>query len=271
MCKKSEPTPGSCKDYGLTPCLPAELSASSPAMPTPIGKHHFRTAGGTTLLLLCVLGGAGLAASATAPDKEPPATSASTKTAAAAAAPDSPAAWTNLFDGRSLAGWQVTGFAGHGDVLVKDGRIILESGVMTGVTWTNDLPRTNYEISLDAMRVDGNDFFCGLTFPVGKDPCSFIVGGWGGGVVGLSSLDGEDAAHNETTQYMNFQNGRWFQIRVRVTATNIQAWIDSDKMVDVTTTGKAISIRPEVEESKPLGIASWSTTAALRNIKMRRL
>jgi prolyl oligopeptidase len=179
--------------------------------------------------------------------------------------------WISLFDGKSLIGWKETDFAGRGQVRVEDGKLILETGLMTGVTCTSDLPRMNYEISLEAMRVEGSDFFCGLTFPVGKEPCSFIVGGWGGGVVGLSSLDGEDAAHNDTTQYMNFQNGRWFQIRVQVTEFSIKAWIDADKVVDVTTTGRTISIRPEVEPSKPLGIATWSTTAAIRHIKLRQL
>ena len=177
----------------------------------------------------------------------------------------------DLFDGKTLTGWKVTDFAGHGEVEVKDGRIILGNGVMTGITWTNDLPRLDYEIALDAMRVDGNDFFCGLTFPVKEDPCSLIVGGWGGGVVGLSSLDGQDAANNDTTHYMNFQSGRWYHVRLRVTGTNITAWIDNDKLVDADITGKSISIRPEVDGSKPLGISSWSTTAALRNLKLRKL
>lgn len=177
----------------------------------------------------------------------------------------------DLFDGKTLAGWKVTDFAGHGEVQVKDGRILLGNGVMTGITWTNDLPRIDYEISVEAMRVDGSDFFCGLTFPVKDDPCSLIVGGWGGGVVGLSSLDGQDAANNDTTHYMNFQNGRWYQVRLRVTGTNITAWIDSDKLVDADIVGKTVSIRPEVDGSKPLGIASWSTTAALRNVRLRKL
>jgi len=177
----------------------------------------------------------------------------------------------DLFDGRTLAGWKITDFAGHGEVQVKDGRIILGNGIMTGITWTNDLPRIDYEISLDAMRVEGSDFFCGLTFPVKEDPCSLIVGGWGGGVVGLSSLDGQDAANNDTTHYMNFQSGRWYHVRLRVTGTNITAWIDSDKLVDADITGKSISIRPEVDGSKPLGISSWATTAALRNLRLRKL
>ena len=184
---------------------------------------------------------------------------------------EKPVEWKSLFDGKTLTGWKVTDFAGHGEVNVKDGQIILETGAMTGITWTNDLPRTNYEVSLEAMRVEGSDFFCGLTFPVGKDPCSLIVGGWGGGVVGLSSLDSQDAASNETTRYMTFKSGKWYQVRLRVTSSKIQAWLDADKVVDVDTADKTISIRLEVEESKPLGIASWSTTAALRNIKVRRL
>lgn len=187
------------------------------------------------------------------------------------APPAPPAREMSLFDGKTLTGWAITDFAGHGDVRVEDGRILLESGTMTGVTWTNDLPRMNYEISLEAMRVVGNDFFCGLTFPVGDDPCSFIVGGWGGGVVGLSSLDGEDAANNDTTKYLNFDNGRWFKIRLRVTPNKIEAWIDNEKLVDADVTGRKISIRVEVEPSKPLGVATWSTTGALRNITLRRL
>ncbi len=97
------------------------------------------------------------------------------------------------------------------------------------------------------------------------------MGGWGGGVVGLSSLDGEDAANNETTKVGQFDKGRWYAIRVRVEPARIQAWIDDENYVDVTTTDRRISIRIEVELSRPLGIASWSTTAALKNIRMRKL
>jgi len=179
--------------------------------------------------------------------------------------------WVSLFDGKTLTGWTISDFAGHGKVRTDEGKITLESGVMTGVTWTNDIPRMNYEVELDAMRVDGSDFFCALTFPVATNPCSLIVGGWGGGVVGISSLDGEDAANNETTKYMNFENGRWYKIRLKVAPSTIQAWIDGDKIVDVNTTDRRISIRIEVEPSVPFGIATWSTTGAIRNIRLRRL
>ena len=217
---------------------------------------------------LAVLAGIILSASpgleAAAPEK----TDSARKTAAA---PPKGVAWTNLFDGLTLRGWKVTDFASSGKVEVTNGTIVLAKGLMTGITWTNDLPTMNYEISLEAMRAEGNDFFCGLTFPVGKDPCSLIVGGWGGGVVGLSSLDGQDAANNDTTRYVTFENHRWYQIRLSVTEKKIEAWIDGDKVVDADTADKTISVRLEMEASRPMGIATWSTTGALRNLKLRRL
>ena len=177
----------------------------------------------------------------------------------------------SLFDGKTLKGWIATDFAGRGAVTVDKGQINIGMGYMTGITWTNDVPRMGYEISLDAQRVDGSDFFCGLTFPLGKDPCSFIVGGWGGGVVGLSSIDSEDASQNETTSYLNFVNGRWYHIRVRVEPGKVQAWIDEDRVVNLETTEKRFSIRLEMESSVPLGIATWNTAAAWKNIQIKKL
>jgi hypothetical protein len=64
---------------------------------------------------------------------------------------------------------------------------------LTGVTGTGEVPAGDYEIELQAMRLAGSDFFCGLMFPVQTDHCSLIVGGWGGALVGLSSLNFHDA------------------------------------------------------------------------------
>jgi hypothetical protein len=182
------------------------------------------------------------------------------------------AATTKLFDGKSLEGWKSTKFGGEGEVEVEDGQIILRAGnSLTGITWTGKYPKMDYEISLEAKRVDGSDFFCGLTFPVGDKPCTFVVGGWGGGVIGLSSLDGFDASENETTRYQEFENGKWHKIRVRVTEGKIEAWLDDKQVADVETEGRRISIRPEVELSRPLGISSFATTAALRDIQIKQL
>jgi hypothetical protein len=180
--------------------------------------------------------------------------------------------WISLFDGRSLKGWEITKFGGEGDVEVKNGRLILGLGSnLTGVHTRRKLPKINYEVELEAMRVDGSDFFCGLTFPVKKDHCSMILGGWGGGVCGLSSINFQDASENETTSYRKFEKGKWYKIRLRVTENEIQAWIGKEQIVDQEITGKRISTRIEVELSKPFGFCTWQTTGALRNIRIREL
>lgn len=183
------------------------------------------------------------------------------------------AQWQPLFDGKTLANWQPSKFSGEGAVTVEDGRIVLDTGrSMTGITWAGaTLPTTNYEIALQAMRVEGRDFFAGVTFPVGDSFCSLILGGWGGSVVGLSSINGEDASQNQTSQSMEFQNGRWYSARIRVTPAKIEVWLDDRQIITQDLKGNKIDIRLEMELSKPFGVATWKTKAALRDIRLRRL
>ena len=194
------------------------------------------------------------------------------RAAAPGADTEKPADWTPLFDGKSLEGWRITQFGGQGDVLVEDGCLTLGFGAsLTGVTYEKEFPLTDFELALEARRIDGTDFFCGLTFPVQDSHCSLIVGGWGGALVGLSSIDGLDASENETQQIMSFKRGQWYPIRVRVTKQQITVWIDGKQVIQQPLEGRKISTRPEVDLSKPLGIASWQTHAALRKIRFRPL
>lgn len=180
--------------------------------------------------------------------------------------------WNDLFDGRSLQGWKITNFGGEGEVAVEDGRLTLDFGSpLTGVTYMGGFPTSNYEIRLDAQRVDGSDFFCALTFPVGESHCSFIAGGWGGGVIGLSSIDGRDASENETTDFMAFAPKKWYRIRVCVTDQRVRVWIDDQQKIDQAVAGHGFGTRPEVELSQPLGLASFDTRAAFRHVQFRRL
>ena len=179
-----------------------------------------------------------------------------------------------LFNGKDLDGWKNSMFGGDGEIVVEDGQLILDRGnELTGVTWKDGktLPKFNYEISLEAQRVDGSDFFCGLTFPIKEDPCSLILGGWGGTVCGISSLDFKDASENETTLFREFKNGQWYKIRLRVLEKRLTAWIDGKEIIDVDLTGKKIGIRSEVDPSRPLGFCSYATKAALRNIVLKEI
>jgi hypothetical protein len=182
-------------------------------------------------------------------------------------------AWQPLFDGKTLANWRATKFIGDGAVRVENGELILEAGRdLTGVTWIGpDLPATNYELALQARRVEGSDFFAGVTFPVADSFCSLILGGWGGQVVGLSSINGMDASENQTSQSVDFELGRWYDIRIRVTPAKIDAWLDERQIINQDLKGNKVDTRLEVDPSRPLGVASWRTKSALRNIRLRRL
>ena len=181
--------------------------------------------------------------------------------------------WEPLFNGKNLDGWKVTNFGGEGEVKLEKHDVVITQGVdLSGITSTRkDLPKTNYEIEFEAQRAAGSDFFVGVTFPVQDSFCSLICGGWGGGVCGISSLDGMDASENETTGYMSFTNGQWYKVRVKVTPEKIEAWLDKDQIVDVEIKDRKIDVRFEVDLSKPLGFASYQSTARIRNARLRKL
>jgi hypothetical protein len=198
---------------------------------------------------------------------------------AAAATADEPAAGkqagtTPLFDGKSLDGWKVSNFAGTGEVTVENGQIIVSKGeALSGITWKDaaTLPKDEYEITLQAMKLKGDDFFCGLTFPVRDSHATFVCGGWAGTVVGLSSIDSLDASENETTNYKKFEPNKWYKVRVRVAGNKIECWIDDEQMVDVDLKDKRISTRIESDASRPLGISTYQVTSAFKDVQLRRL
>lgn len=178
-----------------------------------------------------------------------------------------------LFDGKTLKNWKIARFGGEGDVRVEDGVLIIDQGEpITGIAWDGkQLPKVNYEIAFDAQRVQGNDFFCALTFPVKDDPCSLVLGGWGGTVIGLSNINDFDASENDTTDYFSFENKKWYHIRVRVDDEFIQCWIDDEQIVKVNHTEERISIRIEMELCKPLGLATFQTRGAIKDFKLTHL
>jgi CubicO group peptidase (beta-lactamase class C family) len=182
---------------------------------------------------------------------------------------------TSLFNDRDLSGWRVIDkydFARHGDVRVEDEMIILEAGTpATGITTSRPFPRIDYEVSLETKRIEGGDFFCGMTFPVNEDYLSLILGGWGGGVTGISNLDDLPAVENETTGYQEFEDGRWYKVRLRVTKDKVEAWVDDEQIVDVELADRKLSIWWEQEPVRPFGLASWYTKAAVRKIKLKPL
>jgi hypothetical protein len=185
------------------------------------------------------------------------------------------APWRTLFDGKSLDAWKVVDvfdFKRHGKVLVRDGAMAFEAGdPATGARFTGRFPTTDYELRLQARRVAGDDFFCGLTFPVGGKALTLVLGGWNGTIVGLSSIDGEPAVENETCTFTDFELGRWYDVRLRVRRPQIEVWIDEAKIIDLPTADRKFSLYGDMELMEPLGVCTWRTTGEARGLRVRRL
>lgn len=145
---------------------------------------------------------------------------------------------------------------------------------LNGVRWTGALPEVPYEVELEARRMSGSDFFCGLTFPVrtGNEHVTLVVGGWGGSLVGISSINGLDASENSTASMHEFEDRRWYRIRVEVRGERLQAWIDDEQVVDAITEDQRLSLRVgPIEDCAPFGLATWATQAEVRGIRWRGL
>ena len=186
--------------------------------------------------------------------------------AATLPAQPNPTDWKPLFDGKTLGQWKPTPFTNSPAVRIDDGAIILTAGhPLTGITWSGKFPDNAYELRFEATRLLGGDFFSSVTFPAGGNHATLVIGGWGGDIVGISSIDGWDASDNETRSYFNFETARWYAFRLQVTSDRITAWIDDQRVVNAEIRGRAISLRPgDIKLSTPLGFASYNTTGGIR-------
>jgi hypothetical protein len=180
--------------------------------------------------------------------------------------------WISLMPSPDFREWEKTNFGGEGEIVLKEGagELIMDVGQpLTGVTYREKFPKENFEIRWEASRLEGSDFLAGLTFPVGEEFCSFICGGWGGGLIGLSSIDGNDASENETSQHEDIKNGKWYRFLVRVDSKNITVTMDDKKIIETPRDGKAFSVRGEVRANRPMGYCVFQSKVAIRKWEYR--
>lgn len=179
-----------------------------------------------------------------------------------------------LFNGTSLDNWSKTDYAGKGEIFIDNNQtLVMEMGAtLSGIHWTgDDLPVENYEISLQARRTMGSDFFCGLTFPYKDSHATLILGGWGGSLIGISSIDDFDASENETGDAYIFEEKEWYDIRLEVMETKLKVFINGETVIDADVAGKKVAMRVgEIEMSVPLGITTYGTTGEFKNIVLRK-
>jgi len=175
-------------------------------------------------------------------------------------------------DWQSIENWKPTAFPRQVmPAITKHGITLPPGAPMSGVTAPAFAPRVNYEIRFEASRTKGNDFFASLTFPYLDSHATWVNGGWGGDIVGISSIDNWDASENETRSYFNFENDRFYRFRLQVTTTHIKAWIDDKPIVNLAVNSRTISLRRGMDPTTPLSLFSYNTAAQLRKIEYRLL
>lgn len=163
-------------------------------------------------------------------------------------------------------------FGGDGTTRATSNELVLEPGApLTGGTFAVELPRDGYEVAFRAARLSGIDFFCGLTFPTARGELTLVLGGWGGTVCGLSSLDGEDASSNETRTLRHFKNGVDAAVRVRVEGDDVRVFVDEQQFLAASLRDREMSVRAEVEPCRPFGFCCYLTTARIADLRWRPL
>jgi hypothetical protein len=178
----------------------------------------------------------------------------------------------SLFDGSTLDGWKPC-YSKGGELKVVDGALILPLGKpMTGIVSTRtDLPSVDYELTYEARRTAGTDFFAAATFPVNASFVTLVNGGWGGNITGISSINGVDASENQTATFVRYKDQTWYAFKVVVTGDVILGYVDGKPVVQLSHKDLQLSTRIETRATEPLGFATWNTAGALRKIQVRRL
>lgn len=185
----------------------------------------------------------------------------------------------DLLDATLSSHWQQSGIPDEG-VLQRSGQeLTLPAGQpMTGCkfsAWQDlGLPGTDYRIDYEAMRVEGEDAFGMCTFPVAGHGAhaTFVIGGWGGTLTGISSIDFKDASENSTRAEQRFANGVWHRVHLEVRPDDIRAWVNDRPVVNVSIKGRNVSLRPGyIDHCLPFGFATWNTEARIRAVRISRL
>jgi hypothetical protein len=182
-----------------------------------------------------------------------------------------------LLQGTHAVEWVKAGMSDEGTSEVRDGLLSMRAGSpMTGIRYTGwsklGISLDRYEIEYETRRTEGGDFFGSLTFPVRESGMTLILGGWGGCLVGVSSIDDEDASENSTRGNLNVINGQWYRVRVRLDGSDLRVWINERLFVNTSLRGRKTGLRAgEIEKCLPLGFASWLTDAEVRALRVRSL
>ncbi len=177
-----------------------------------------------------------------------------------------------LFNGKDLSGWKAADIWGNGKVeALSNGVVSCGLGKpLTGLAYTNSFPTMSYEVKMEAMRKEGSDFFVAMTIPVESNACTIVIGGWGGNLCGISSVNFLDASENQYSEGVALKNDVWYTLRVRVTPGLLEVFLNDTlytaKVKFETSTVFTLRAGSDIDKTKPFGLATYETKALWRNL-----
>jgi hypothetical protein len=128
----------------------------------------------------------------------------------------------------------------------------------------------SYEVKVEALRKEGSDFLIALTLPVESNACTVVIGGWGGGLCGISSVDFMDASENGFSSGIALTNNVWYTLRVRVTPGLLEVALNDTLYTAKVPFEKSsrFSLRSgsDIDKTLPFGLATFETHALWRNL-----
>ncbi len=184
-----------------------------------------------------------------------------------------PEEWTELLDSVDLTTDRVLG------QWLRDGR---EVGSITGrgLCARVMLPvevEGSYDFSMEFTRTAGSGS-ADVILPVGRNACNLKLGGWGGSVHGLATVDGMDQDHPgnpATVRPGRLVNGRRYHLQVGVRVEEDRAGVTfalDDKLLrEWSGKQESLGVRPlwELPNSKRLGIGQHNSTMVFHSAKFR--
>lgn len=164
--------------------------------------------------------------------------------------------WNRSFEQNQLGQWSV-----------QDGQIVQE-GMGENVRLTfGDEGWKDYEYTLEAKKTGGQEGFLVL-FRMKNDKEFYWanLGGWGNErhaiERGLASQSRWGVVGPEARG--RIETGKWYTIKIRCEGPHFQIWLGDDRIIDYTDDSQA-------HLSGKVGIGTWGTQAAFRNVKVTSL
>lgn len=154
---------------------------------------------------------------------------------------------------------------GAGQWQVEDGALQQLSRAQNVTTTFGDQNWTDYEYSLQARKLGGAEGFL-IPFRVTseRDFYWLNLGGWNNTEHAIEGADGGPKRTVGSRIPGRIEEGRWYDLRIRVEDDHVVAWVDGEKLFDQSLGGDQTA-------KGRVGVGTWATSAEYRNLKVTDL